>query len=92
MIGGQLFLGERLYHRRHQQMPDICLTVRLGRMPLTEWSLVESVSFLPMSLLIQSFCWLFPPPVDVIPGTTRGMVKGDDQAQSGKMGVNRSLI
>lgn len=37
------------------------------------WSLAESVSFLPMSLLIQSFCRSSPPPVEVMPGTTRGI-------------------
>lgn len=33
---------------------------------------VESLSFLPTSLLVHSDCWLLPP--ELMPGTTRGMV------------------
>lgn len=47
-----------------------------------EWSEVESVSFLPMSLVVQSFALLAPP---VMPGTTRGMVWGYERCGWGEV-------
>jgi hypothetical protein len=59
-------------------------------------SVVESVIFLPASLLIQLSCW-FPPLEVMTPGTTRGMLfsceRGVDRIDRVyKYNVARSLI
>jgi len=63
----------------------------IGLRLLTRLSLAESVSFLPISLLIQSFCWLFPPPVEVIPGTTSGMVNQANNVEYCVVAVGQDL-
>ena len=71
MLLGQILLCKTLRPRqltqpRHDAISSVESTVASG---------VLSVSFFPMSLFIQSSCWLLLEPPELMrPGTTRGMV------------------